>query len=107
MLDPRVSLAAERTLLAWLRTGLGVIGLAAAGAHLIHVDGSVPVPLIVMLGVGVALPVLAAARYRRTMLRLNAGLELPPHDALLTMLVVVAVGLVAGAVALSLVLTRS
>lgn len=106
MLDPRVSLAAERTLLAWLRTGLGVIGLAAAGAHLLHEASGVPAGLLIMLGVGVALPVLAAARYRRTMLRLNAGLELPPHDALITMVVVIAVGAVAGVVALSLVLAR-
>lgn len=99
MLDPRVSLAAERTL-------LSCIGLGAAGAHLLHDGGTIPGGIVLMIGVGVALPFIAAARYRRSMKRLNAGLELAPNEALLNMVLVSIVGLVAGGVALWLVLGR-
>jgi putative membrane protein len=104
MLDPRVSLAAERTLLSWLRTGLGVIGLGAAGSHLMHDGPAVPPGVIMMIVIGISLPLVAALRYRRSMRRLNAGLELSPDEPVINTLLVVVVALVAGGVAMWLLL---
>lgn len=101
MLDPRVSLAAERTLLSWTRTGLGVMGL---GAALLHLPGP-QAPSMTSWGLGVialgmSTPVLGALRYRRQMKRLQQGLELPPDDPVVASLFVVLVALGAGALAL-------
>ena len=102
MLDPRVSLAAERTLLSWLRTGLGVIGLVAAGAHLIHDGPNIPPGVVAMIVVGACLPLIAAFRYRRSMRRLNAGQELAPDEPIINIVFVVVVAAIAGVVALRL-----
>jgi inner membrane protein YidH len=86
--DPRVRLAGERTLLAWIRTGLGLLGfgfvVARFGLFLreLAVAGHAPADsstsfslgigtALVLLGVGVNL--LAAVQHLRFLRRLERG----------------------------------
>ena len=82
--DPRVRFAAERTLLAWIRTGLAMMGfgfvVARFGLVLREVSalGESPRPLGWSQGLGVALivlgvlvNVLAAAEHRRVIGRID------------------------------------
>jgi putative membrane protein len=85
--DPRVRFAAERTLLAWIRTGLALMGfgfvvarfglflleLRAAGEKTIHSHGVSLWAGIVLIVLGVAVNILAAGQHHRFLLRLNAG----------------------------------
>jgi len=86
--DPRVYFAAERTLLAWVRTGLAMMGfgfvVARFGLFLRETAalsaGTVPPPPGVSRWVGVTLVVLgvgvnvgAAVTYRRAVRRLDSG----------------------------------
>jgi putative membrane protein len=76
--DPRIYFAAERTLLAWIRTGLALMGFgfvvarfglflreiaAAQGSRGIHVASVSPLVGVVMIAGGVALNLLASGRY--------------------------------------------
>jgi putative membrane protein len=78
----RTWLAAERTYLAWLRTGLGALGLALAVGRLLPalIDAS-HLAFGVLGGgfavLGVFLLVLAAYRAQRTRTALKAGTPLP------------------------------
>lgn len=86
--DPRVRFAAERTLLAWIRTGLALMGfgfvlarfslflheLATTGhegtSRSYHQGGSLWIGIaLVLLGVGVTM--LGAMEHRRVLARLN------------------------------------
>lgn len=107
--DPRVPLAAERTLLAWIRTGLALIGfgfvVARLGFFVRMMSGQdVPAPpagvplwtgtALVLLGVGVQ--ILAAWRHRRLLRWIDAGGAGPAPSsgfAVSVALVVAAVGL--------------
>jgi putative membrane protein len=92
--DPRVYFAAERTLLAWVRTGLAMMGfgfvvarfglflreLAAAGKASPHPQQSVSLwvgTVLIMLGVTVFL--CAAVRHWHTVLRLKRNQPLRFH----------------------------
>jgi putative membrane protein len=107
--DPRVVLAAERTLLAWVRTGLALMGfgfvVARFGLFLRELAAArgAPVPEgrgeSAWLGVGlVALGVVALAgggwRHRRYVVALAAGRDAPPGPGFV--LVVTAVLAAAG-----------
>jgi uncharacterized membrane protein YidH (DUF202 family) len=85
----RVGAQAERTEMAWVRTTLACAGLAAVAARLVGASGSVPV--LLGLGVLVALPGLIASWWRVSGLR-GRPEPLPPRVA--------GVALLAGSVAL-------
>jgi putative membrane protein len=91
-LDPRIQLAAERTLLAWLRTGLALIGfgfvvaryglflaeLAAAGKPSSGGNTGSVIMGISLVALGVWVIITAANRYRRYSNSLSAGEVLAP-----------------------------
>ena len=101
--DPRVPLAAERTFLAWVRTGLALMGfgfvVARFGLFLRewaaaqHTPVSSPHGLSLWLGLslvvlGIVLNVASLVRYRRYLRRLAAGVIPEPHPALETLIAV-------------------
>lgn len=67
----RDHLANERTLLAWMRTGLGVIGLGAVVGKLVidrgHIAG------LVLIAFGAVMLIYGVARYVKVMARLRVG----------------------------------
>jgi putative membrane protein len=93
--DPRVFFAAERTVLAWVRTGIGVIGLGFVIAkfglflHYIapdHAPGDMRTLVALIIGVlmvllGAVACALAALQFRRFVRTLSAS-ELPPRWSL-------------------------
>ena len=111
--DPRVRFAAERTLLAWVRTGLGLMGfgfvVARFGLFLREIHAAVPqAPVaptsggwsmrfgVALVLLGVATNVLAAIDYREVIRRIDRGEPYrPPRRALglLVAGVLVAIGL--------------
>ena len=96
--DARFTLAAERTMLAWLRTALGLIAAGVAVLHLF--EGFATTGARTALGVSlVVLGALAAIvgfyRWRRTEQSLRDGGPLPhpwPIAALTAILVLIALG---------------
>lgn len=77
VLDPRVALAAERTLLAWIRTGVALMGFGflvsrfSGGAALASISGTTAGAALIVLGMLVN--VWASARHRRIIHRLEQG----------------------------------
>lgn len=86
-LDPRVALAAERTLLAWIRTGIALMGfgfvvarfglflreLAAVNAHTNLGGSNASATGVALVGAGIALNVWASVRHARMLGRLTRG----------------------------------
>ncbi len=100
--DPRFSLANERTFLAWIRTALGLL---ASAAGVLAVD--VPWPDAVVRGVAVLLAavgglaaVLGSHRWRRVQRSIESGEAYPASRAHLVLAVTVLV--VAVAIVLSI-----
>ncbi len=86
--DPRVYFAAERTFLAWIRTGLGLMGIGFAVARFglflrefqqsqhsnsPHETGISVTSGVALVALGVAVTVLSTANHIRTVRRLQAG----------------------------------
>ncbi len=97
-IDPRYSLANERTFLAWIRTSLGLLAAAAA---LLAID--VPWPPVAVRGLALLLASSAAVsaflawdRWRKVELAIAEGRSAPPPRAHVTL--ALTVGLVAGVV---------
>jgi putative membrane protein len=119
--DPRVYFAAERTLLAWIRTGLGLMGIGFAvsrfGLFLRQMSASesrVPAHTtglsvwagVAMVALGVIVNIGAALRHIRLVRELSAGTWMPgrvSRDAVILSLVLAAVGM---GIAVYLVLVR-
>lgn len=101
--DARFTLAAERTLLAWIRTSLGLL---AGGVAIVYVRSghgqAVATTLgLVMVALGCVVAVLGAWRWRMTDKALREGGQMPGASQLLV--VVAAIVVVAVAVALAIV----
>lgn len=90
--DPRIEGAVERTLLAWVRTGLATMGLgfvvarfglflretaAAKGGALPRPLGFSPTVGVLLILLGVAALAVAAFRFTTTLRRLRSGLPAP------------------------------
>ena len=106
--DARFTLAAERTVLAWVRTALGFI---AGGVAIVYVapsessewlDATIGVLMVV---VGAAIAVTRGYRWRRTMTVLRDGGDMPGPSAVL--LVVAAIVVVSVFVATAILVTQT
>lgn len=101
--DARFTLAAERTVLAWVRTALGFM---AAGVAVVYVAGDIEHPVLetalglVMVALGCVIALLGAWRWRQTSRALRDGGEMP-GPAHVTFLIV---GIVIVAVAIAVVI---
>jgi putative membrane protein len=81
--DPRFTLANERTFLAWIRTALGLLA-GAAGLLALNVpwpDGAVRALALLLTVVGGAAAVLGWDRWRRVQRAMEAGTPLPSGRA--------------------------
>lgn len=86
-MDPRVAFAAERTLLAWIRTGIALMGfgfvvarfglflreLAAASTRLSPGGSNASATGVVLVAAGIAVNVWASVRHVRMLRRLTRG----------------------------------
>jgi len=116
--DPRVPLAAERTFLAWIRTGLALMGFGFAVARFRLLTGAGGVPAtsgamghdasmglgMLLVALGILLNVAALIRYRRHLARLARG-EMPDVKTRLETLLAVALAVLGAAALLYLVAT--
>lgn len=118
--DPRVRFAAERTLLAWMRTGLGLMGfgfvVARFGLFLreIAAAGHVAVPHestgwslwigVGLIALGVAVSLLASFEYFRFVQLSKQGRSYTPRTAMLAVLVAVILGILGIIMAVYLIL---
>jgi putative membrane protein len=117
--DPRVRFAAERTLLAWVRTGLAMMGfgfvvarfglflreIAWAGHVAVHL-GSTGWSLWIgtgLIALGVAVSLLAAWEYFRFVHRSKQGRSYTPRTAMLAVVVAVILALLGTVMAVYLV----
>jgi putative membrane protein len=108
--DPRVYFAAERTFLAWIRTGLGLMGVGFAvarfglflremesgpGRLLIHSTGISAVSGVALVVLGVIVNVSATWRHVQTTRELSSGTWVPgrvSRDAVVLALLLAGVG---------------
>ena len=112
--DPRVYFAAERTFLAWIRTGLGLMGVGFAvsrfGLFLREFSASTPHPPaittahtvlsgVALVALGVIVNIVAVVSHLQTVKRLAAGTWQPGHPskaaiALAILLALIGIGMV-------------
>jgi putative membrane protein len=119
--DPRVYLAAERTFLAWIRTGLGLMGIGFAVSRFglflrelsvteshrpMHTTGLSLWSGVALVALGVLVNLVAILRHVQLIHELNSGTWQPgrvSRDAILLGLLLAAIGI---AMAIYLVLVR-
>jgi putative membrane protein len=109
--DPRVYFAAERTFLAWIRTGIALMGFGFAIARFGiflremqpgqsgHPRWTSPVTGVLLLALGVAVNVLASLQYAATIRQLREGSWIPGRlskTALTLALLLAALGIIMG-----------
>lgn len=107
--DPRVRFAGERTLLAWVRTGLAMMGfgfvvarfglflreLQAAGTATVHHSTGLSLWIgIVLVAAGVAVSLLAALQHAHFLGRLNRGESFVPPRWSLGIIVALALAVI-------------
>jgi len=111
--DPRIDQANERTLLAWVRTGLGLMAFgfvaARAGDWMRMLSGSAPQALgpvgwigIVFVAFGSLFPVLAVVQFRRVRQAIQTNRPIPTGGVLapaVALLLAVAGGILTGLLA--------
>ena len=90
--DPRVYFAAERTLLAWIRTGLALMGFGFAIARFglflrqmqasqtnqpVHQHWGSPLTGVTLIALGVLINITSSIQYARTIRQLSEGSWIP------------------------------
>jgi|SRR6516225_8593837 putative membrane protein len=89
--DPRVYFAAERTLLAWIRTGIALMGfgfaiarfglylrqLQAAQTGTVPQSNASPVTGVTLIALGILVNIAATINYTRTIRQLSSGTWIP------------------------------
>ena len=107
--DPRVYFAAERTFLAWIRTGLGLMGVGFAVSRFglflremrqtethtpVHATGLSVVSGVALVALGVIVNIAAVTSHIRTVKELREGTWLPgvSTNAIILALILAAVG---------------
>jgi putative membrane protein len=98
--DYRFSLANERTFLAWLRTGLALVGGGLAVDQFLGESRLRLVLALALLGLGGAVAVRAVDRWARTERAMRLGEDLPPSRFPAVLAVAVASGTAALVVAI-------
>ncbi len=109
--DPRVYFAAERTFLAWIRTGLGLMGIGFAVSRFglflrqlsssqlhsaAHATGLSAWSGVALVGLGVVVNLTAVLRHFQLVRELSSGTWIPgriSRDAVILALVLAGVGL--------------
>ena len=82
--DYRFTLANERTLLAWLRTSLGLLAAAIVVVHLIPdlgVPGARQVIGTILAGLAATVAITSSLRWRAVQNAMRRGADLPPTRA--------------------------
>jgi putative membrane protein len=113
--DPRIYFAAERTFLAWIRTGLGLMGVGFAVSRfglflremragevhaVVHATGVSEYSGVALVAVGVAVNVTAVVQHIRTVRELREGKWIAGRvstSAVVLSLLLAAVGIAMGA----------
>ncbi|HLL67203.1 MAG TPA: DUF202 domain-containing protein [Micromonosporaceae bacterium] len=99
--DYRFSLANERTFLAWLRTGLALVGGGLAVAQFLTPGSVRTVVAITLLLIGGAVAIRAVDRWARTEQAMRLGRSLPPSRFPAALALAVGAGAVALAAAVA------
>ncbi len=98
----RDHLAGERTFLAWVRTGLGIIGLGVLTARLVETEGVfAEVVGLLLVALGALMELYAVVRFRRLSAALDRG-EFQPAFWGPVVVGVAAIGVTIAAVAILL-----
>jgi putative membrane protein len=99
--DYRFSLANERTFLAWLRTGLALVGGGLAVAQFLPAGPARTALALGLIGLGAVVAVRAVDNWARCERAIRLGQDLPPSRFPALLAIVVAAGAVTLAIAVA------